>query len=307
MYPQNGRCVRLRRAEIERKKLRAVKLQTGPADAQSHKTIRNSCTASARRATRASLVVALAVLTLSALPPSAAAQAIGKVALAATPSRPPAPTIVIGFVGGRVHHDDPYHAEVQLAGQLQEEYSKVAEIHVFENRREEEAHQWVLDLLDTNHDGKLSTQEKQHARIILYGHSWGACAVVMLAQELEQDGIPVLLTVQVDSVARHKHEDNVVPANVERAVNFYQPRGKIHGIPEITAADPAHTQILGNYRFDYDTQQVACVGYPWYAHIVFRNHVAIECDPRVWSQISSLIRGEISPATPNLATTTSTN
>lgn len=307
MYSRNGCYVRLLPAGIERKKLRAVKLRTGPADSDFLDRVQNLYSRSLQRVRRVPFLLALAVFALPVFAPNARAQGIGEASLAATPSLPPEPTIIIGFVGGRVHHDDPYHAEVQLAGQLQEEYSKTADIQVFENKREEVAHQWILDVLDTNHDGKLSMQEKQRARIVLYGHSWGACAVVMLAQDLEKDGIPVLLTVQVDSVAKHKHEDNVVPANVERAVNFYQPRGKIHGIPEITAADPAHTQILGNYRFDYDTQQVSCVGYPWYAHIVFRNHVAIECDPRVWSQISSLIRSEISPSAPNLATTTSTN
>jgi hypothetical protein len=259
---------------------------------------------SARCIVRGALMLTIAAGAILLFPSFSGAQTLTKTALAASSSAPSEPTIIIGFVGGRVHSNDPYHAEVQLADQLQKEYSKGIEVQVFENKREEDAHQLILRTLDTNHDGELSAQEKQRARIILYGHSWGACAVIMLAQQLERDRVPVLLTVQIDSVARHGHEDNVVPANVERAVNFYQPHGMIHGLPEITAADPARTQILGNYRFDYDTQPVACVGYPWYAHIVFRAHTEIECDPRVWSQIASLIRKEISPSPDNLSATT---
>lgn len=304
MYLKNGCWVRLLLPEIERKNLRAVNLKTGSSNPHLRKAIQSFRARIAQYATRASLQFPLAALIFLAITPKAGAQTLAKPALSALPPSLSEPTIVIGFVGGRVHHDDPFHAEVQLAGQLQKEYPKGVEVQVFENRREEDAHQLILQTLDTDHDGNLSPQEKKRARIILYGHSWGACAVVMLAQQLEKDGVPVLLTVQIDSVARHGHEDDVVPANVERAVNFYQTRGKIHGIPEITAADSAHTQILGNYRFDYDTQPVTCVGYPWYAHIVFRAHTEIECDPRVWSQIASLIRNEISPSPQNLAATT---
>lgn len=304
MYSQNSYWVHLLPAGIERKNLRAVKLQTGSSDFHLPKTIQNSPARRAQFAARSSLLFLFAALIFLATPGNASAQTLAKAALASTPPISSEPTIVIGFVGGRVHHDDSSHAEVQLAAELQKQYSKRVEVQVFENRREEDAHQLILLLLDTDHDGTLSAQEKQRARIILYGHSWGACAVVMLAQQLDSDGIPVLLTVQIDSVARHKHEDNIVPANVERAVNFYQPHGMIHGLPEIAAADPARTQILGNYRFDYDTQPIECAGYPWYAHIVFRAHTEIECDPRVWSQISSLIRDEISPSPENLAATT---
>jgi hypothetical protein len=215
--------------------------------------------------------------------------------------KPEVPTIVIGFVGGRVRHDEPHHIEVQLAERLREEYPNRVEAEVFENRRQEEAHSAILQALDRDHDGQLSSEEKRRARIILYGHSWGACAVVRLARELEQDGVPILLTVQIDSVSRHKIDDRIVPANVERAVNFYQPHGMVHGSPQIIAADPVRTEILGNYRYDYATNPVVCSGYPWYAHFVFRAHTEIECDPRVWSRIETLIRSEIFSPENNLA------
>ena len=80
----------------------------------------------------------------------------------------------------------------------------------------------LFSLLDTNHDGVLSADEKSRARIILFGHSWGAAAAVMLARDLRREGIPVLLTVQVDSVAKMWQNDSIIPDNVAEAVNFYQ-------------------------------------------------------------------------------------
>ena len=48
-------------------------------------------------------------------------------------------------------------------------------------------------------------------------------------RELEKDGVPVLLTVQVDSVEQRHQNDEVIPANVAKAMNFYQLNGLLHG------------------------------------------------------------------------------
>lgn len=202
-----------------------------------------------------------------------------------------------------MRHDDPHHSEVQVAEHLRREFPRGVSIQVFENRREDEAFNTILRTLDANRGGKLSAGEKQRARIILYGHSWGGCAVVTLARRLARDDVPVLLTIQVDSVAKFWQDDRVLPANVERAVNFYQTHGIIHGAPKITAADPSRTQILGNFRLDYGTRPIACYGYPWYDNVFYRAHTEIECDPRVWSQVEMLIRSEILSSEPNLAST----
>ena len=124
------------------------------------------------------------------------------------------PVIVIGFVGGYVRHDDRVHMEVQLVERLREEYASNAFVQTFENHRGKDAHQAVLRLLDANSDGKLSSEEKQNARIIIFGHSWGASETVELARQLEKDGIPVVLTIQVDSVSKRGEDDAVIPANV---------------------------------------------------------------------------------------------
>jgi hypothetical protein len=210
-------------------------------------------------------------------------------------SAPPGPTIVIGFVGGMVSHENIAHSEVQLAEKLHKEYPSGVYVEAFENRRRDEARRTILKMLDSDHDGKLSAQEKEHARVILYGHSWGGAAVVALARELQQQGIPVLLTAQVDSISKNGIDDALIPANVERAVNFYQPDGLLHGRPEIRAADPSHTKILGNYRMSYKDAPYDCKGYPWYDRVFSKTHTLIECDTNVWSQVESLIRGQLDP------------
>jgi len=130
--------------------------------------------------------------------------------------------MVIGFVGGFVRHDNMVHSGVQLAQHLRRDYPSDICVEVFENRRRERAHQEILRLLDTNRDGRLSVEEKHSARIILYGMSWGGAETVMLAQELEKDGIPVLLTVQVDSISKIRQNDAVIPSNVAEAINFQE-------------------------------------------------------------------------------------
>src|SRR5208282_2501497 len=208
------------------------------------------------------------------------------------------PVIVIGFVGGFVRHDDMVHSAVQVAAHLRHDYPSGVYAEVLENHRREEAHAEIIRLVDTDHDGTLSAAEKKNARIILYGHSWGASEAVTLARQLEREGIPVLLTIQVDSVSKRGENDKVIPANVAEAANFYQLSGFLHGQPQIRAADPARTHIIGNFRFDYKANPIDCKQYPWYDSLFMKSHTEIECDPRVWTQVESLIRSKLPPATP---------
>src|SRR5205814_8841866 len=56
-----------------------------------------------------------------------------------------------------------------------------------------------------------------------YGQSRGGSAMVEIARELGKHGTAVLLTVQVDGVKCFGADDGVIPPNVARAANFYQP------------------------------------------------------------------------------------
>ena len=242
------------------------------------------------RGLRTGLCAAVLLLLISIYPSAETAHTADKaVQPVASADRSSTPLIVVGFVGGFVRHDDLRHSEVQLAQKLRAAHPDRLRIATFENRHRKAAHRAILRWLDTDEDGRLSDAEKRGARIVLFGHSWGGAAVISLARELQQEGIPVLLTVQVDSIAKPGHDDRVVPTNVARAANFYQTRGLLHGRGRITAADPANTQILGNFFFDYKEPPAECSQYPWLTRHLFRGHIAIECDPQVWSQVEDLI------------------
>lgn len=240
------------------------------------------------------LAARLAVLVASVLTGASLAGALPGLAVSDAPvaatSESPTPAIVIGFVGGFVRRDDLRHGPVQLAARIQRSVPKSTHVEVFENRHRAQARAAILRLLDTNHDGVLSDLEKSRARIVLYGHSWGAQAAVLLARELRRDHIPVLLTVQVDSVAKPWHNDSVIPDNVAEAANFYQPHGLLHGRAKITAADQSKTEILGNFRTDYRKTPVPCPEASWADRFFTPGHTQCECDPHVWSQIESLVR-----------------
>lgn len=222
-------------------------------------------------------------------------RAVAQTQLAALSQSAASPALVVGFVGGFVHSDDRRHAEVQVAQQIEATYGNGVHVQIFENRRRADAHKFILDWLNREGNGDLTGEAKQRTRVILFGHSWGASAVVSLARELERDGIPVVLTIQVDSVTKNAEDDSLIPANVAEAVNFYQTGGILHGRSRITAADPSRTMILGNFRFTYEKEPAECRAYPWYDRLLFKGHTAIECDPAVWSQIETLIRMRLPP------------
>jgi hypothetical protein len=219
----------------------------------------------------------------------------------------PRNAIVVGFVGGFVKPDDVKHPEVEFSALLRERYPSVVHAEVFANHDGKNALRRVLHLLDTNGDGVLAAGEKEQASIIIYGHSWGGSQAVTLARQLGQQGIPVLLTVQVDSVHKPGHNDAVIPPNVRNAVNFYQTKGLIHGRSSIRAADANRTDIIGNFQMTYKDRRINCDNYPWIARHLNRPHHEIENDPLVWQQIASMIDFELFKGTsivePSLSST----
>lgn len=232
-------------------------------------------------------VVALTILIVAMPEPS---QAVGAIAV----STPTTSNIVIGFVGGFVGHDNLHHGPVLFARRVRSAVPKDTYVRIFENRRRKQAYDAIYRLLDIDRNGVLSSEEKSRARIVLFGHSWGASAAVLLARDLRRAGVPVLLTVQVDSVAKVWQKDSVIPDNVAAAVNFYQPHGIIRGQARITAADPARTEILGNYLTDYKEHPIQCPEAPWLGRVFIRGHLQSECDSSVWSRIESLVRRQFS-------------
>ena len=237
-----------------------------------------------------SRLLSLAVLFSFASAPGFAAEGG---AIASLPNSPP--YILVGFVGGFVRHTNAHHGPVKVARHLQQNSPQDTYIEIFENRHRKAALGSILRHLDANRDGTLSEQEKASAHIMLFGQSWGASAVVLLARELDRIGIPVMLTVQVDSVRKLWQNDEIIPDNVAAAVNFYQPHGIIHGRSEIKPADDSKTRILGNYRFDYQQTPVRCEGYSWFDRYITPDHMQSECDPHIWTQVENLMRERMQP------------
>ncbi len=202
-------------------------------------------------------------------------------------------TIIIGFVGGFVPSNDMKHPEVQFAARLREAYPPAVHAEVFSTHDGKHALRRVLQLLSEDGHGVPTSLEKEEARIIIYGHSWGASQAVTLARDLGRLEIPVTLAILIDSVHKPGHDDAVIPPNVRKFVNFYQTRGLIHGRSAIRASDPKLTTMIGNFRMAYDDRHIDCDNYPWIARHLNKPHHEIENDPLVWEQISSMIDSEL--------------
>jgi hypothetical protein len=65
-------------------------------------------------------------------------------------------------------------------------------------------------------------------------------------------GIPVALTIQIDTITKPGSKGAIIPANVASTINFSQTRGPLHGLLEIVAEDPKQTSILGNILMTYE-------------------------------------------------------
>ena len=196
-------------------------------------------------------------------------------------------TLILGFMGGR---DSWRNTEVgvgRLAQRVRERRMPGVHVETVENRKRDLAVRLVQESLDRNHDGRLREAERANARIIVYGQSFGGAAVVKFARQLDALDIPILLTVQVDSVGRN---DAVIPPNVRRAANLYQDSGwLISGEAPIRAEDPERTETLDNFRFQYDNSDIDLSHLPWYKTIGRVAHAKMDRDPAVWQKVEELI------------------
>ncbi len=243
-------------------------------------------------------------------PAMASASAVNP-ALRPAAARPP--LIVIGFAGGFIRRTSAYHGEIALALQLSKKYGTRIQSEIFENHHGDEAHREILRLLHLSDPKSANRQELSsfaagggpafispppttQPRIILYGHSWGASEAVNVARELQRDGIPVQLLVEVDGVRKRHQDDSIIPANVAQAINFYQTEGLLHGRPVISAANPAATQILDNIHLTYKDNPVPTPGYSWFTRTFTKRHIEIESDPRVWNRVEAMISANLPPA-----------
>jgi hypothetical protein len=196
-------------------------------------------------------------------------------------------------MGGRDSWNDARPGVGRMAKKLREMGLPGVQVATIENTKRRTALELVRRAFDRNRDGKLDTRERESARLILYGQSFGGAAVVKFARELQSLGIPVMLTVQVDSVGRN---DAVIPSNVAVAANFFQRDGLfIHGRAPIRAEDPGKTEIIGNFEFSYRDRPISLSGVPWYKKAFRVAHTRMDRDPAVWSQVEELILSALQP------------
>lgn len=201
--------------------------------------------------------------------------------------------IVIGFLGGFAKTDTK-HPEVWFGAYLREHYSSAMEVAVLSNHQSRDAMNDVLQLLDADKDGVLTAAEKGQAKIIVYGHSWGASEAAAFARDLNRRGIPVLLTIQIDIVSKPGQNPGLIPPNVDAAINFFQSEGPLRGRTQVIAEDPGRTEIIGNFHMTYKGHHVDCRNFPWFARTFNKPHHEIENDARVWNQIALLIDSRLS-------------
>jgi pimeloyl-ACP methyl ester carboxylesterase len=204
---------------------------------------------------------------------------------------PPGSLVVVGFLGAWEAWDNDKRSVRKLALDLRRRNLPGVYVETAGNHSRRTVLRFLRDALDTNRNRKLEPEEARAAQIILYGQSFGGAAAVKLARELNRLGVPVRLTVQVDSVGR---DDHLIPPNVGRALNLYQrDPGPVWGENEIRAVDPARTKILGNVRFTYLFRSVDMSDYPRAARRLGVAHWKMDNDPAVWTAVEATILSEI--------------
>jgi hypothetical protein len=209
-------------------------------------------------------------------------------------------TLVLGFLGGRENWDDSSRGVRQLAMKIESMNLPDVHIETLENRKRDLAMELIQSSFDRNRDGYLDEKERSTARLIMYGHSLGGAAVVKLSHNLRDLGIPVLLTVQIDSVGI-TYDDHVIPSNVRRAANLYQLDGwLLQGEDEIVPRDPDKTKIIANLKFDYKDKEIDMSGVPWERRLFSVPHSKMDADPEVWSTVEQFILSEIGDSKPGV-------
>jgi hypothetical protein len=195
--------------------------------------------------------------------------------------------LIIGFMGGRESWDNDKRGVRKLALKLRA--MNIAGVHVetVENRKRRLAIELIRKAFDYNRDGQLDARERASARLVIYGQSFGGAAVVKLARQLKKIEVPVLLTVQVDSVGRN---DKLIPSNVGRAANLFQRDGLIiKGEREIRPEDPGKTTIIGNFKFTYGGKKIDLSEVSWLKRLFQAAHTKMDHDPEVWALVERMI------------------
>jgi hypothetical protein len=202
-------------------------------------------------------------------------------------------TLILGFLGGLERWDDESRGVRKLAMKINA--LKLSNVHIetLENRKRDLAIRFIRNTFDHDQNGFLDDRERDSVRLILYGHSLGGAAVVETSRELKRMGVPILLTVQIDSVDL-VYDDHLIPSNVKRAANLFQNNGWIlRGEDRIEPENPDKTKIIANIRFDYQGKKVDMSRLSWERKFFSLPHTKMDADPEVWAAVEQMILSEI--------------
>jgi hypothetical protein len=200
-------------------------------------------------------------------------------------------TLIIGFLGGIEKWKDENRPVNELAVRLRDAGVAGVYVETAEHAHRGEVFKLLRAASARDSKGHCTPAGCRSLRIILYGHSMGGAATVKLARELKKIGLPVALTVQVDSVGS---SDAVIPSNVARAANLYQRDSwMLHGRTQIRAEDPKKTEILANLRYTYDGKWVDISQATIPEQVARTRHTQMEFDPEVWQRVESYILDEL--------------
>ncbi|MGD8437686.1 MAG: hypothetical protein PVJ70_08575 [Syntrophobacterales bacterium] len=202
-------------------------------------------------------------------------------------------TLILGFLGGLERWNDESRGVRKLATKINSWKLSNVHIETLENRKSDLAIKFIRNTFDHDQNGFLDDRERNSARLILYGHSLGGAAVVEVSRELKKMGVPILLTVQIDSVDLI-YGDHIIPSNVKRAANLFQNDGwLLRGEDKIEPENPDKTEIIANIRFDYRTKNIDMSSLSWERRLFSLPHTKMDADPEVWARVEQMILSEL--------------
>lgn len=167
-------------------------------------------------------------------------------------------TLIVGILGGWQKSDAPQRGVRKLALGMRNLHLPGVEIETYANHHREAA----LDKVKQWH-----AAAGPGSRIIVYGQSFGGAGAMKLDRELDALGIPVALSLHIDSVGAN---DRLIPADVGAAANFYEREGF-----------PIRGQSLGNFEYQYrhKNKDIDESAEKWSRRMFFGTHLKMEDDP----------------------------
>jgi hypothetical protein len=152
--------------------------------------------------------------------------------------------VYLGIVGGTEPSNNRHSGVVQIRDVLRgPNYPEVC-AKTFTPYFWTSGFHWILTHFPS-HSGQLTSEESEAApKVILVGHSLGGWGVLSVARNLSSKGIPVELSVQIDSVGI---TDRTVPRNVKAAAIFHANDAMfLLTTKTIKLEDPSQTKLVEN-------------------------------------------------------------